>query len=252
MSKKLLLVVASLIFLFPMLSGVAVSALEDDLELANRLFAEHSYKPALEAYRRVYADESRSTDVRGHTAVRIGECLRRLKKWDEALAFLRAEESRFASSRLWRARIVALRGSIALTMPHWYYQKGDEISRVRWIQGATYHYTYYDDLIAAMKDLEEAAHLYEPFVKEAPDGPKERERRAAEFAGICFEQATALEAHRTQKGGFVGFEPAPDVKADYAKHGIGRHHGTDPQAWYRLAEKAAKKLGRTETAALAR
>ena len=177
----------------------------DDLALADRHFEEKSYKPALEAYRAVYAAETGATDRRGHALLRIGRCLRRLQEYDRSLGFLDRELPAFRGT-IWQGRAHALRGQISLTMPHYYYKKGDRISRGEWIQGATYHYTYYDDLIAAMRDLETAVDLLYGTSAVKSIANEERARRGADFAKACFDMAAPSESHRNQKGGLVGLE----------------------------------------------
>lgn len=222
----------------------------DDLALADRHFKEKSYKPALEAYRAVYGAESGPTDRRGHALIRMGQCLRRLQEFDRALGLLDRELSGFGGT-IWNGRAHALRGQIALTMPHSYYKKGDRISRGEWFQGATYHYTYYDDLISALKDLEAAVDLLDGTASVKSLTAEERARRSADFTKACFDMTTALEAHRNQKGGLKGLELHPDVVADYRKHGIGDRRGTDPQSYFQLASRQAKFIGRRDDHELA-
>ena len=233
-----------------LVSGGSTPPAVDDLAQANRFFAEHNYSKALELYATVRADLDRPLDDRGHAFLRSARCLRRLKRWDESIALLAKPDPAFQSG-IWTARSQALRGTISLTMPHWYYKKGEQISRENWIQGATYHYTYYDDLIAALKDLDSAARLYEPFVS-TPLSSDLAERRVREFVKICIEMATAIESHRSQKGGLIAFEPHPDVRKDYVTHDLGRYLALAPRLWYARAEEVALRQGRRDGAALAR
>ena len=225
----------------------------DDVDRADKLFADHSYGEAAKVYRRILDDTTRPVDERSRGLLRLAECLRKLTRWDDAITELGRERAEWRGT-IHDARRLALRGAVTLTMPHWYYQKGEQRSRQNWIQGATYHYTYYDDLIAAMKDLEEAAHLMRPFLTPAAlgDDEKVRTRRGEEFVRVAFDMAAALEAHRGQKGGLVEFDVAPDVIADQKKHGVGRHFSPKPRDWFALAEKTANGFAMRDTAAFAR
>ena len=249
LTTAVLLVLGSSFFLVAATGGP-----QDELDLANQHFAEGSYKPALAAYHNVLAAKSRSEADRGHAALRIGRCHAKLKSWDEGLRFLAAQEQSF-SEKIWQPRLLGLQASLTMEMPHWYYKKGDQISRERWIQGARYHYTFYDDVVGALKLTQRARQLWQPFIP-IPANRKELstaevERRVDEFSRICFEGALAFEGHRNQKGGLIALQPAPAALKDYEKHNIGKDYGWDPQQWIQRAHKLATELGFPERAAYA-
>ncbi|MCA9319668.1 MAG: hypothetical protein KDB53_02985, partial [Planctomycetes bacterium] len=255
--RQFILPMTLLLFAVTLLCAFAMNvrgdgAAEDDLARADRHFREKSYSPALEAYRLVLADGSRPIPVVGHAFLRASECERRLKTWDLALRRLESIPTRLEGS-VWEARALALRGEISATMPHYYYQKDEQISRESWIQGATYHYTYYDDLIAALKDLEAAVSHFDQLKETWAAVPgDDRDRTRREYVEACILMAKTLEAHRDQKGGLEGLEAATSVKSDYKKHGIGSHGGVAPQGWYRRGESMARELDSIEHAAKAR
>ncbi len=255
MSTRTIFLVLSLLVVSLLSTEFGVASQQDELEIANRRFEEHSYQPALEAYRKVLASEGRSVADLGHSALRIGICLERLQRWDEALRELEELEKRFGG-QIWEARLRGLRGSINLTMPHYYYQKGEEVSRTRWIQGGTYHYTYYDDLIAALQRLGEAWTLWQPFkpLSDSSLSAAERTRRGEELGRVGFDMAAAIEAHRQQKGGLLGLEPHPEVIEDLKAKvpGLESGPGFDPQAWFSAVEKVSLAAGLRDQAAMAR
>ncbi|MFT7620244.1 MAG: hypothetical protein ACI97A_003901, partial [Planctomycetota bacterium] len=255
MSKRISLFAFLLLLVSLILAGGYAFATQDEVEQADKDFKEHSYRPALKGYQEILADPKRSEDARGHAARRIGLCLERLKKWDDALKHLDTTYAQFAGS-IWRPRIRALEGAIRVRMPHYYYKKGDVISRQQWIQGATYNYTYYDDVLSGMKALGEARKLYEPFLPKWSPGmtsisDDERKVRADEYSRLCFNMAAALEAHRQQKGGLNGIEPAESVKADLEKHNIGFGFGRDPQVWFKAAQTLCQRYALKDRQALA-
>lgn len=226
---------------------------EDDLEKADRLFDEHSYKPALAAYEKVLADGARPIDGRGHALVRAAECERRVKSFDAALKRL-ADKVKAFEGTIWAGRAHALRGSIALSMPHYRYVKGEQISRGEWIQGAVYEYTYLDDLRIALFDLEEGEKLLRPFVDAGiaiPD-PKELTRRIDEYVDLALAMTAAIELHGQQLGWNIPILPSPEIEADYKKIGVGRHTKPDPQIWCKRAEQTANVFKARLAAARAR
>ena len=229
-------------------------ALQDRLDEARSAFDKHNYKPALKAYRAALAEASRPLEQRAECYLRIGECLRRLKRWDEALDHLDFAKGRpFFLGTIWEGRVLALRGQIALTMPHFYYKKGKIVSRTEWIQGATYYYTYVDDLRLGMKDLEHAAKVFDGFADaELKAANPEKRRFAKEAVAAMTSMAEALEAFSGQVGGLKGLEPSKQFLEDLAKHDIGSYGGTDPQAWYRRAETLARRFDAMELAARCR
>ncbi len=128
-------------------------------------------------------------------------------------------------------------------MPHYYYKKGDVISRNEWVQGASYHYTYYDDVLGALRDLAQARKLYAPHLTLGEKKSKEAlATMAGEYSEICLNMAAALEAHRNQKGGLAGFEAAESVKQDLEKHNVGLGFGRDPQIWFNEAKRVCKEF----------
>ncbi|MCB9833685.1 MAG: hypothetical protein H6807_14570 [Planctomycetes bacterium] len=255
MSKRSFLILLTLVSLTVFGTEIGNAWQQDELEVADRKFEEHSYQPALEAYRKVLASEDRPADVLGHSALRVGLCLQRLQRWDEALKDLEGLEGRF-KGLVWEARLRMLRGNINLTMPHYYYQKGEEFSRTRWIQGATYHYTYYDDLIAALRLLESAWELWQPQLPWSVPALEKAEatRRAEEVGQLGLALASALEAHREQKGGLVGFTPHPDVIADLQAKvpALAKEDRADPQTWFAAVESVSLKAELPDQAAMAR
>ncbi len=258
MSKTIACVVLGLILAGVAAPGlrnaVAESRVQDQLEEARGAFRKHNYKPALRAYRAALAQTSRPLDQRAECFLQIGECLRRLKKWDDALAHLDISGDRpFFLGTIWEGRVLALRGQIALTMPHYYYKKGEIVSRTEWIQGATYFYTYVDDLRQGMKDLERAVKVFDQFSEqELKADAREKKRFVKEAVAAMTSMAEALEALAGQLGGLKGLEPSKEFLDDLAKHGIGAYGGNDPQAWYRRAEALCRRFDDMELAARCR
>lgn len=258
MSKIIASVVLGLILVGSAATGLrnvaAEGRVQDQLEEARSAFQKHNYKPALKAYRAALAQASRPLPQRAECYLQVGECLRRLKRWDEALDHLDFSKDRpFFLGTIWEGRVLALRGQIALTMPHYYYKKGKIVSRTEWIQGATYYYTYVDDLRSGMKDLESAVKVFDRFAdQELKSGKQEQQRFVEESVAAMTSMAEALEAFMGQVGGLKGLEPSKRFLEDLAKHDIGSYGGTDPQAWYRRAETLARRFDAMELAARCR
>ncbi len=227
---------------------------EDELAKADQHFADKNYKLALASYENVLVEKGRPIAQSGHAFLQSARCEERLKKWDEALARLAGNGSRPFVGSIWEPRVLALRGGISLTMRHYYYKKGDIISRDRWIQGATYHYTHNEDLRSSLNDLEKAVLLFGPFLEKGilPIGDERLASRVAEYTKYSLQMVHAIEQHRSQHGGFNGGEVHKNVLADLAKHNLCRTLGHDPIAWLERAEKMALLHEEKTAASLAR
>jgi uncharacterized protein YfaS (alpha-2-macroglobulin family) len=162
---------------------------DDALAKADKAFADKTYQAALDAYRAAEKDP-RFAAEQDRVAVRIGECLARLNRGDEALASLKAHIDLAPSSR--GARLALLeRGVVALTMPHQYYEKDGKRSRGEWVQGGTYHWTEADDLLGGVRDLEAARALGLKHAAEGGAAWTAADRRA--HARALLELAAGLE-----------------------------------------------------------
>ncbi len=158
------------------------------IEKADALFKDQNYKEALLAYEAILKE-----DPAGKDAQRIGHqcilCLHRLRNWDEAAArcaaFVKANPG-----TVWEARGANLLGLIFHFQPHYYYKTNTgEITRGRWIRGASYVNTIGDDFKEALRNLELAKTLY--YALEDRDASAFKEFRA-EVVNLNFDLARLL------------------------------------------------------------
>ncbi|MEZ6195211.1 MAG: hypothetical protein R3F20_05715 [Planctomycetota bacterium] len=226
---------------------------QDQFAEAERLFAEKSYRPAIEAFGAIFHDPSWPEITRAKALLRMAEANERIQQWDEAIRLLTDHESS-VKIPIWHGRLLALRGSVALTMPTYYYEKDGVRTRGRWVQGGDYHHDEEANVVAALRDLEAAVVQLRPIVAGMGVVESDADRTTAEISSrAALQYAQALEAFRNSHGGFKnGIEPSDELVAAHEKFGVGRQLGTDPQAGYRIAEELAVATGLRANAALSR
>ncbi|HYC76824.1 MAG TPA: MG2 domain-containing protein, partial [Planctomycetota bacterium] len=139
---------------------------QDPLSEADRAFADGTYSVALEKYREAAADP-RFGSEEDRIATRIGSCLAKLNRGDEALEHLGAHAEKKKGLRGERLARVE-RGVVALTMPGWYTEKDGKRTRGGWVQGGTYVWTENENLLQGTADLEIARRLARVHRAEAP------------------------------------------------------------------------------------
>lgn len=183
---------------------------QDLLEEAAEAFEEKTYSEALKLYRKALEAEELG-GREGVVRVRIGLCLARLGRLDEALKELGAFAAR-TDRTLWRARALVERGVVSLTMPHYYTEKGGRKHWGRWVEGGTYHNTHREDIRRGVEDLEAARGILEGLAARVGEEPSREE------AGILvdhFRCNTELAAGLEVALGLFGDE----IKEDGAEEG---------------------------------
>lgn len=227
---------------------------EDELARADRHFQSKNYKQALKSYQLVLNDGERPIEDAGLAFLQAARCHVRLKKWDDGIALLASDTLKRFDGSIWGARALALRGSVTLTMPHYYYKKKDLITRDRWIQGATYHHTKPQDIRSSLKLIEKATLAFGPFLEKGilPPGNKELTTRVAEYVRMSLHMVQALEEHRSMHGGFNGAELHKGTLDDLREHDLCRTLGHDPVIWLERAEHMALLHKEQTAASLAR
>ncbi len=183
---------------------------DDPLKVADKAFSDHEYQKALENYRSA-AKDSQFAAERPRVEVRIGVCLARLSKFDEAIAHLKAfVEQRPAPLAEARARLE--RGVIAATMPHYFYEKDGQRSRGTYIQGGTYVWAVTDDMTLARTDLEASTAIFAAQVANATPTPNATDKGlSAEHLRAHLELGSVLEAFRDHG---LAFNVSGDVQQD--------------------------------------
>jgi alpha-2-macroglobulin len=218
--------------------GIFSTVQDDVLSQADKAFAEKTYSAALDLYRTAAKDPNFAAS-HDRAAVRIGECLARLNRPDEALDSLAAYASEKAGTRGERlARIE--RGVVALTMPHYYYEKDGKRSRGEWVQGGTYVWTENDDLLFGTADLERARTL--GLMHKAEGGAAWTDDDAKAHVRALLELGSGLEEL------FVRRIPVPDDRVDPSDAGYGAHRKWLDRMFAAFDEAVATQASRKDVA----